>query len=143
MKSEKHVTEDVRWKQRLASFEKAMRLLREPFARDLSSLSALEHEGVAQRFEFAFELAWKTLKDYLESEGQRIEPLTPKQVIKVAFNVHVIEDGQVWIDMLTHRNKLAHTYDESNLKSALGEVRDRYLQALQSALTWLTERSSS
>ncbi|HYN22235.1 MAG TPA: nucleotidyltransferase substrate binding protein, partial [Thermoanaerobaculia bacterium] len=66
--------QDIRWKQRFQNFDQAVVLLREPFERDVTTLSNLEKEGTIQRFEFTVELAWKTLKDYLEYEGQVISP---------------------------------------------------------------------
>lgn len=93
-------------------------------------LSPLEKEGVIQRFEYSFELAWKTTKDYLEENGLIITPLTPRQVLKEAFTAKVIADGQVWIDMLDHRNLLSHTYDLAVFEKSVETVADRYLTAM-------------
>ena len=104
---------DIRWKQRFQNFDRGFVLLRDALAREPESLSMLEKEGVIQRFEYTFELAWKTLKDYLEESGLVITPITPRQVIKEAFAAKVISDGVVWVNMLDHRNLLSHTYDSS------------------------------
>ncbi len=101
---------DIRWKQRFDNFDRSVALLREPFGVGVDKLSLLEKEGVVQRFEVALKLAWKTLKDYLEYQGVEISPVTPRNVIKEAFSAKIIVDGQVWIDMLDHRNLLSHTY---------------------------------
>ena len=61
---------DIRWKQRFENYEKALTLLREALV-DVESLSALEKEGAVQRFEFTFELGWKTLNDYLALQRHR------------------------------------------------------------------------
>jgi nucleotidyltransferase substrate binding protein (TIGR01987 family) len=137
------VTEDVRWQQRFQNFDRAIVLLREPIARGIDTLSALEKEGTVQRFEFAVELAWKTAKDYLESQGQVIDPLTPRNVIKIAFVARIIGDGQVWIDMLNHRNLLSHTYDEATFDEAVRAIRDRYMAALEALHDWLLQRRVS
>ena len=63
------MSSDIRWKQRFDNFDRAFVLLREVYERKLDSLSRLEKEGAIQRFEVAFELAWKTIKDYLEESG--------------------------------------------------------------------------
>ncbi len=131
---------DVRWEQRFQNFERATALLREPFARDVESLSALEKEGVVQRFEFSSELAWKTLKDYLEHEGKAMAPVTPRTVIKEAFAAQILPDGQVWIDMLNHRNLLSHTYDVQTFEAGVLAIRDRYLPAMESLREWLRGR---
>jgi hypothetical protein len=65
---------DIRWKQRFQNFDRAYALLSEALERKPEALSLLEKEGVIQRFEYTFELAWKTLKDYLEEGGLVISP---------------------------------------------------------------------
>ena len=97
------MAEDVRWKQRFDNFRRAVALLHEPIDRGLSALSTLEQEGTVHRFEVALELAWKTLKDYLEHESFVIEPVTPRNVIKEAFAARILGDGQLWIDMLNQK----------------------------------------
>lgn len=77
--------QDIRWVQRFQNFDQAVVLLREPIARDVTTLSNLEKEGTIKRFEFVVELAWKTLKDYLEHEGRLIDPVTTRNVIKEMF----------------------------------------------------------
>ena len=84
---------DVRWKQRFDNFDRAFVPLREVCDRGVASLSQLEKEGAIQRFEVAFELAWKTLKDYLEESGIVVNPATPRSVIKEAFAAKLLDDG--------------------------------------------------
>lgn len=131
---------DVRWKQRFQNFDRAVTLLREPIARGVDSLSLLEKEGVVQRFEFTMELAWKTLRDYLETAGRTIDPVTPRNVIKEAFAARIIDDGQVWLDMLDRRNLLSHTYDEKNFVEAVEELASRYMAAIDRLHGWLASR---
>jgi nucleotidyltransferase substrate binding protein (TIGR01987 family) len=114
-------------------------LLREALEHGPSALNALEQEGVIQRFEYTFELAWKTMKDYLEQSGFVISPLTPRQVIKEGFAAKVIENGQVWIDMLDHRNLLAHSYDSAVFEQAVRDIAMRYLPAMEALHKFLFE----
>jgi len=123
------MTSDIRWKQRLDNFDRAFVLLREVCDRGIDSLSQLEKEGAIQRFEVAFELAWKTLKDYLEESGVLVNPGTPRNVIKEAFAAKLLEDAQVWIDMMLHRNLLSHTYDSKVFEVVLRAVAERYFPA--------------
>ncbi|MHB8834813.1 MAG: nucleotidyltransferase substrate binding protein [Candidatus Methylomirabilia bacterium] len=134
------MTHDIRWKQRFQNFDRAVVLLREPLKRGIGTLSALEKEGTVQRFEFALELAWKTLKDYLEHEGTVIEPVTPRNVIKEAFAARILGDGQVWIDMLDHRNVLSHTYDSATFEKAVQAIDKRYSVAIDALHGWFVER---
>jgi nucleotidyltransferase substrate binding protein (TIGR01987 family) len=124
------MSSDIRWEQRFDNFDRAVVLLREPFQDGLASLSQLEKEGTIQRFEIAFELAWKAMKDYLEENGLVVNPATPRNVIKDAFAAKLLDDGQVWIDMMLHRNLLSHTYDIKVFEEVLQAVAQKYLPAL-------------
>ena len=131
------MTTDIRWKQRFQNFDRGFVLLREALESGPGALSALEKEGVIQRFEYTFELAWKTIKDFLEAGGLVISPITPRQVIKDAFAAKVLADGQTWIDMLDHRNLLSHTYDFSVFAKAVEVIHSRYLPAMNSLHEYL------
>jgi len=133
---------DVRWKQRFSNFDRALALLDEPLKVGVAGLSLLEKEGVIQRFEYTLELAWKTLKDFLEEGGLVISPVTPRQVLKDAFAAGILPDGQVWIDMIDHRNSLSHTYDSLVFERAVVAIENRYLPALKTLHAYLAERIS-
>jgi nucleotidyltransferase substrate binding protein (TIGR01987 family) len=135
--------QDIRWKQRFENYDRALALLREPFAGDVTALSALERGGTIQRFEVALELAWKTLKDFLEHEGREVAPATPRAVIREAAAFGILRDAQTWIDMLESRNRLSHTYDGSTFDEVVLAIRDRYLKAFVALHAWLLERSAS
>ena len=137
------MTQDIRWQQRFQNFDRAIVMLREPLERDILTLSALEKEGTIQRFQFALEIAWRTLQDYLEQEGQLIEIVTPNSVIKAAFGARILRDAQVWSDMLNHRSLISHKYDDSIFEQTMLAVRERYLAALEELHAWLLERWTS
>ncbi len=126
------MSEDTRWHQRFENFERGFILLNSALeGRALDTFNDLELEGLVQRFEHTFELAWKTLKDYLEESGVVLPQITPNAVIKAAFAAKLIEDGQTWTDMLKHRNLMSHTYDSKRFDEAVAAIRERYLTALQ------------
>ncbi len=123
------MSSDIRWKQRFDNFDRAFVLLREVYDRKLDTLSRLEKEGAIQRFEVAFELAWKTIKDYLEESGVVVNPVTPRNVIKEAFTARLLDDADVWIGMMLHRNLLSHTYDIKVFEMVLQALAERYFPA--------------
>ena len=92
-------------------------------------MSDLEKEGLIQRFEYSYELAWKTMKDYLEEHGTNINPVTPRNVIKEAFSANIITDGKVWVNLLLYRNLLSHTYDFSKFHEVQDVMVKRSLSA--------------
>jgi nucleotidyltransferase substrate binding protein (TIGR01987 family) len=122
---------DVRWRQRFDNYRKALFLLSDALKDGADKLSLLEKEGTLQRFEFTFELSWKVMKDYLENDGVIIDPLTPKNVIKQSFAANIIDDGQLWIDMLLSRNLMSHTYDFIKFETIAKDVEKKYLPALK------------
>src|SRR6266404_2985533 len=122
---------DIRWKQRFQNFDRAYFLLSEALEGGSAALNQLEKEGAIQRFEYSFELAWKTIKDFLEDGGMVFATITPRQVLKDAFAAKMIADGQVWIDMLDHRNLLSHTYNSASFEKAVEAVATRYLPAMK------------
>lgn len=106
-------------------------LLREAF--DTSTereLTQLEREGIIQRFEYTWELAWKTVKDYLDFSGVVVEEATPRAVLKAAFAANIIADGDDWMDALDARNKMSHTYDFKVFEAVIQDIKTRYLAML-------------
>jgi len=95
-----------------------------------------------QRFEYSLELAWKTVKDYLEASGWIFATVTPRQVLKDAFDSKIIADGQVWTDMLNHRNLLSHTYDSAVFESAVEAIAAQYLPAMQTLRHFFSSKSA-
>ena len=135
------MSKNIRWKQRFENLERAFMLLKEAFERDIAEMSDLEKEGVVQRFEYTFELAWKTLKDYLVHSGIVFDQITPRRVIKEAFSAKIIKDGQMWIDMLEQRNLMSHTYDEETFDNVIGNITQHYFAALEQVFTWLKQKT--
>ena len=132
---------DIRWKQRFQSFDRGIVLLREALENGVGALNQLEREGVIQRFEYCFELAWKTAKDYLEHGGIVLPEVTPRKVLKEAVAAGLIADGQVWIDMLSHRNLLSHTYDCEVFEQAVITLAARYQPAFEDLHAFFVSRS--
>lgn len=131
---------DIRWKQRFDNFDRAFLLLRDAMEHGPSALNPLEKEGVIRRFEYCFELAWKTLKDHMEENGVVFATITPRHVLKEGFAAKLLSDGQVWIDMLNHRNLLSHTYNRANFEEAVEAIHSRYLSALGRLHEFLQEQ---
>lgn len=134
---------DIRWKQRFQSFDRALGLLREALERGPAALNQLEKEGAIRRFKYCLELAWKAMKDYLQGSGLVLDPVTPREVVKQAFGAKALSDGQVWIDMLNHRNLLSHTYDLAVFGEATEAVAARYLPAMEELHEFFSRRTSA
>jgi nucleotidyltransferase substrate binding protein (TIGR01987 family) len=133
---------DIHWKQRFTNLAQAYRLLEEALDRGTANLNQLEREGLTQRFEFTFELAWKTLKDYLDESGMALPIATPREVIKTAFAANIIDDGPLWLSMLDHRYLLSHSYDEQRFDEAVRAIDQKYNTLLRSLMEFFESRLS-
>lgn len=119
----------LRWRQRLESLRSALGQLQ-------AALEALAADpgnevigmAVIKAYEFSFELSWKTLKDLLNHEG--IDAQLPREVLRQAFAAGLLQDGQLWIDMLEQRNLMAHTYDVRRARIALALIGEHFAPAL-------------
>ena len=120
---------DVRWKQRFNNYRNALKQFEEGVRATLAD--RISQEGLIQRFEYTFELAWKCLQDVLQSRGYA-EIRGPKPVIEQAFQDGLIADGLLWMEMLKARNEAAHLYDEAVFLRLYDQARHRFLAPLQS-----------
>lgn len=132
---------EIRWKQRFQNFSRAYALLNSVLEENnIDDLSNLEQEGVIQRFEYTYELAWKTLKDYLEYNGANIVEITARNVFKEAYSSGIIENADVFIDMMFSRNLLSHTYDFNKFRDILSKVKKDYLPVLSDLYLFFVDR---
>ena len=88
-------------------------------------LSRLEEQGLIHAFEFTHELAWNTVKDFLESRGSH-NLYGSKDATRQAFKIGLIENGEVWRDMIKSRNLTTHTYDETTASKIASAILDSY-----------------
>ncbi len=118
---------DIRWKQRFDNFKKALAQLNE--AEELSRqrpLSPLENQGLVQAFEFTYELAWNTLRDFLMSKGVQ-GLIGSKDTAREAFKVQLITDDKGWTMMLRDRNRSSHTYNQATAEEIVAQIHGRYV----------------
>jgi len=93
----------------------------------------LAEDGVIQRFEFTFELLWKTLKIFLEENG--VVARTPRDVFKEAFRLDWLGDNEeVFLNMLEDRNKTVHIYDEKTSRQIFTRIKEDYVGAIETVL---------
>ena len=133
------MSNDIRWQQRFENFQKAFLLLEAAVNANISS--KLEKEGLIQRFEYTFELAWKTQKDYLRYAGIDVD--LPRDCIKQSFANGLIKDGQTWIEMLESRNLMSHTYDEVIFQKIYATIVSSYFPAIKELYTLLKTKSGT
>lgn len=90
-------SQDIRWKQRFSNYQKALSQLKEFI--DKRNLSKLETQGLLKSFEYTYELAWNTMKDFYESQGES-NIQGSRNAIRLAFKRGLILDGENWMNMI-------------------------------------------
>ncbi len=119
---------DIRWIQRLSNYSKALsRLIKAADLFSSSQLSDLEKQGIIKSFEYTHELAWNCMKDYLEYQGNT-NIRGSRDAIREAFNVALIKDGEIWMQMIQTRNLTSHAYDEAMAEQVIREITGIYVQ---------------
>jgi nucleotidyltransferase substrate binding protein (TIGR01987 family) len=117
---------EYKWKQRLNNFGEAIEKLQA--AEIKKDLTFIEIAGVIKIYEFTFELAWKTIRDYLDEKN--VDIIFPRDVIKAAFHYELINDGEIWMDMLENRKFMNKTYNEKNAQIAYQLIVNDYFKEL-------------
>ncbi len=115
--------EDIRWVQRFNNYCKAVTQLSKFIEK--GELNELEEQGLIKSFEYTHELAWKTLKDFLEHRGND-EIYGSKDTVRQAFKLDLITEGDTWMNMIRSRNQTSHTYNEDTAKEIVTDITDHY-----------------
>lgn len=117
---------DIRWQQRFSNYKKAVTQLSK-FMQN-PKLNELEEQGLIQSFEYTHELAWKTLSDFLKNKGN-VEIYGSKDATREAFSLGIIENGEIWMDMISSRNMTSHTYNKETTEKIITAIRNNYYSA--------------
>jgi len=70
----------------------------------------LNRDATIQRFEFTFELSWKTIQEYIRDQG--LDCKSPKSCLREAARLDLIKNLKKWFEFLDNRNQIAHIYNE-------------------------------
>ena len=100
---------DIRWIQRFHNYSKALGQLSKFIEKGV--LNELEKQGLIQAFEYTYELAWNTIKDFFENQGET-GIHGSRDAFRLAFRRGLVENGQAWMDMIKSRTLTTHTYNQ-------------------------------
>ncbi|AHE65623.1 nucleotidyltransferase substrate binding protein [Legionella oakridgensis] len=117
---------DIRWHQRLGNYKRALEQLSS--AVELANqrpLSELEKQGLIQSFEFTHELAWNVMKDYFFFQGQS-NITGSRDAAREAFNKGLIDEGEIWMEMIKSRNQTSHTCNQKVADEIVNHIKERY-----------------
>lgn len=116
---------DIRWMQRFYNYRKALAKLCE--AGDKIVMTDLEQEGLIKRFEYTYELAWKTLQDLLREKGSPNSNGGPSVIIKQAFTEGYIASESQWKELKTSREMTSHTYNDETANEIAENIVETYI----------------
>ena len=132
--------QDIRWEQRFSNYVKALDKLKqaieyikhniiddEPIENEEVEfvLDEIIKEGLIQRFEYTHELAWNVMKDYAEYQGNS-NVGGSRDASREAFQLNLVTNGQVWMDMISSRNNSSHTYNEATANEIYVKILNEY-----------------
>lgn len=121
--------QDIRWKQRLASYEKALKRLSDAVAlAEERELSELEIQGLIKGFEYTQELAWQVMKDYFLWQGNP-DIRGSRDAVREAFKTGLITDGDTWMDMIKSRNLSSQSFQEDIASVNAEKINSQYFHA--------------
>ena len=130
---------DIRWQQRLNNLGSAVGQLREGLA--IRNPDNFHKQGVIKCFEYTFELAWKTLQDYLKEVTGYADVKGPRPVLQQAFQDQIIKDGKLWFTMLESRNLSSHIYDAAEIENIFTRITQEYLKPFDDLVAFLRSKS--
>ena len=131
---------EERWLQRKEDLIKATARLQE--ALNVENVTDVVIDGALHRFEFTFELAWKTMKDYLEYVGLIQKTGSPREVLQNAYQNDLIDNGEDWIEMMLSRNTLSHLYDEDESREIYEKIKNKYADMIEELINGLNSKES-
>ncbi|MEQ3633725.1 nucleotidyltransferase substrate binding protein [Thalassolituus sp.] len=131
---------DIRWHQRLANHASAFNELDEAVAlNNQRPLSKLEEQGLIQAFEYTYELAWNSIKDFYQAQGES-DIQGSRDAIRMAFRRGLITDGDLWMEMIKSRTLTSHTYNRETARLIVSQILNDYHNAFKLLLTNLQNR---
>jgi nucleotidyltransferase substrate binding protein (TIGR01987 family) len=124
--------------QKLSYLEQALERLNKTLYSADQQHHDVYRDATIQRFEFTFELTWKSLKAYLRDEGFDVR--SPREVLKKAFTMALLgTEEDLWLTMLNDRNSTTHLYDQTLAEAVFRRILN-YAPAIAHALQCLRER---
>ena len=112
---------------KIEGYDNAIEKLNKSLEKDIKE-DELYLDAIIKRFEFSYELAWRLMKRFLSYEG--VDAQSPRAVIREAFNNGLINNPNVWLDMLEKRNLSSHTYNQETAETIYKFIKEKYIKEL-------------
>ena len=103
--------------EKLSDFSNSLNRLEEALKVDKSDIS---RDSAIKRFELAFDLAWKCIKEFSKDQG--LECYSPRDCFKTAFELKLIDHDEKWLEMIQSRNESVHLYNEKGAENLFSKL---------------------
>lgn len=123
---------DERFIQRYDDYKNALKSLEDGL---VMAKDELHRDGVIQRFEFTYEMAWKTMKLWLADKDVFVG--NAKDALQAALENGLITDGNLWSALHQSRNLTSHTYDKVTAEKVYDSIRRDAMPAFRDFVTRL------
>ena len=110
-------------------FKEAYSRLKE--AINIKEESDIKRDAVIKRFEFSYELLWKTYKRI--ARLQKLDYFNPKACFQFAFKSGLIEDEELFLEIIDARNKTTHVYSEEEAKKIYNFIKEKIINVFDAA----------
>lgn len=124
---------DQTLKLKLAEFKKALNSLSEVLEKEKT---AIIRDSVIKRFEYCFELGWKSAKILLATKFG-VDVFSPKEVFRALKQNQLVTDTDTedFLTMTDERNNIIHTYKEALAEEMYMAIKERHQKLLQTLYT--------
>lgn len=122
------------------NFSKAVKRLNEAnIAYKKNTDNDIYQDALIKRYEFTFELAWKTLYEFMSEQGFKLGLISPKGIFSTAYQYGLIDDEEIWLAMLEARNLTAHDYGREISEDIADKISTRFCKALTALNRYFAE----
>lgn len=107
----------------LTNFKNAISRLKEALEYDYKKID-IALDAVIKRFEFTFEMSWKSIMLVAKNVGKEEECKSPKTCLKLAYKMGWIKNEGAWLSLLEARNLTSHIYSQTTAEDVYETVRE-------------------
>lgn len=123
---------DQTLKLKIEEFKRAIQTLKDALKQKESEIIK---DATIKRFEYCFELGWKTAKVLLD-EKFGIKVYSPKECFRELMRNQLIssKETELFLEMTDHRNQVVHTYSQDFADIIYDKIRNNYSEMLEKLL---------
>lgn len=108
------------------NYKKTVARLRSGVKECEADITDLRVDGLIQRFEFCFDFALKSCREYVNTAGHTNDG-TPKSILTKASNIGLIGNLDLWLQIYADRETTNKIYDRAGARLIAEHIQKQYL----------------